>query len=105
VQTISKPVAEKTVTPAITPPDTAPAIAQMSEAQASTSGAAVGEPVSYGSAKISEDTRNRILIFAGVAAVTGALLYSMSYVTAGAFTGRRPVPVRYIVPINGAVRS
>lgn len=95
-----KPVTQKAA-PTISPPDTAPAINQMNEAQAATE----VTPVTYSSARISDETRNRIFIFAGVAAVTGALLYTMSYVTMGALTGRRPVPVRYVVPVNGAARS
>lgn len=87
--------------PAPAPVDTAPAIENMTAAQATKS----TQPVSYNSNRISDDTRNRILMLAGVATVTGALLYTISFIGATVPASRREIPIRYIVPVREVVAS
>jgi len=85
--------------------DTAPQVAALTAAQAQDS-AASAKTVTYTSNKISNETRDRILIMAAVAGITATLLYIMSLIGTGASASRRQqVPVRYIVPIKeGALR-
>jgi len=82
------------------PVDTAPAIANMTTAQADTS----SQPVTYTSERMSDETRNRLMILAGVAAVTGGLLYTMSFIGTAPATQKRGIPIRYIVPVREIVR-
>lgn len=99
------PTPQITPAPAITqepsaPLDTAADVAVMTAAQAT----ADGQAVAYTSQRITTETRDRLMILGGVAAVAGGLLYTLSYV--GAFsTSRRPIPVRYIVPVREVVTS
>lgn len=82
------------------PVDTAADVTAMTTAQATTS----GQTVAYTSQRISDETRDRLIALAGVALVTGGLLYTMSYF--GAFSAsRRPIPVRYIVPVREVATS
>jgi len=81
-----------------TPVDTAPEIATMATAQADTT----SEAVTYTSERMSEETRNRLMILAGVAAVTGGLLYTMSFIGTAPATQKRGIPIRYIVPVREA---
>jgi len=95
------PVTPQIISPAATPRieevvDTAPAIAQMTQAQAVTT----GQTVTYTSQKISEEIRNRLIALATVALVTGSALYVMSLFTATAPATRRTIPIRYIVPVR-----
>lgn len=84
--------------------DTAPASAALTTAQAADKSAATAQTVNYTSNRISDETRNRILMFAGVAAVTATLLYTISLIGAGVPAAtRRAIPVRYIVPIKEGI--
>jgi len=93
-----QPAPEPT-TPA--PVDTTPAINAMTAAQS----AKPVQPVTYTSQKISNETRNRIFILAGIAAVTGGLLYTISFIGATAPAMKREIPIRYIVPIREGITS
>ncbi|MDB5179746.1 MAG: hypothetical protein JWN12_378 [Candidatus Saccharibacteria bacterium] len=88
-------------TPAPATVDTEPAIANMTAAQAGKN----TQAVSYTSGRLSDETRNRILILAGVATVTGALLYTISFIGATEPTSRREIPIRYIVPVREVITS
>jgi len=90
--------AQPSVVETSAPVDTAPAIANMAEAQATTS----SESVTYTSERMSDATRNRLMILAGVAAVTGGLLYTMSFIGATSASQKRGIPIRYIVPVREA---
>jgi len=102
-QTATPVVAKAPVTPQIvsapTPVDTAPAIANMSSAQAEKN----TQAVTYTSSKLSDETRNRILMLAGVATITGALLYTISFISVAAPVTRRNIPIRYIVPVREGI--
>jgi cytoskeletal protein RodZ len=100
-----QPVTAKPAQPAAPVVDTAPQVATLTAAQAQDS-AASAKTVTYTSNKISNETRDRILIMAAVAGITATLLYIMSLIGTGASASRRQqVPVRYIVPIKeGALR-
>ena len=93
-QVVSQPAIAETPAPV----DTAPAIANMATAQTHTS----SEAVTYTSERMSEETRNRLMILAGVAAVTGGLLYTMSFIGTAPATQKRGIPIRYIVPVREA---
>ena len=83
------------------PVDTAPQIASMTAAQAADVAKAT-DTVSYTSARISNETRDRILMLAGVAAITGGLLYTISLIGSTP-TPRREIPIRYIVPVREGI--
>jgi hypothetical protein len=94
-QTAPQPVLQ----PAAQPVDTAPAIATMTVAQ-SNKGA---QPIQYTSSRLADDTRNRILLLAGVAAITGMLLYMISLIGTAKPSVKRDIPIRYIVPVREAM--
>jgi len=94
-QIVSQPVVAEPVE------DTAPAIAKMAVAQTDKN----TEAVAYTSAALSDETRDRLFIFAGIATVAGALLYTLSVIGAAAPASKRAIPVRYIVPVREAITS
>jgi hypothetical protein len=97
----SQVVTQPAVTPTPTPVDTAPAINAMTAAQTDKS----TQPVTYISNILPDDTRNRIFILAGVAALTGALLYTISFIGVAAPAMKREIPIRYIVPVREGITS
>jgi len=98
-QIVSQPAVVETPAPV----DTAPQVASTAAAQAATDSTKTQE-VTYTSQRLSDESRNRILILAVVAATTAALLYTMSLF--GATEPKRAaIPVRYIVPVREASTS
>lgn len=78
--------------------DTAPAIEQMVAAQAEKS----ADPVSYTTNRISDDTRDRLLISAGVATLASAVMYALTLIGGAASTPmggamRRKIPIQEVV--------
>ncbi|RWZ78311.1 MAG: hypothetical protein EOT05_00915 [Candidatus Microsaccharimonas sossegonensis] len=80
MQTVTSQVTpvEPQTSKSVTPIDTAPASANITAAQAEKA----PTPVRYTSAKLSDEARNRLLVFAGVTVLTGSLLYTMSFIGA-----------------------
>jgi len=78
--------------------DMASSIAAMAAVQAKT----VSQPVTYPSARLSDEVRNRLIIMAAVAAITGGLLYTMSFIGTTPTNPRRDIPIRYIFPVKEA---
>jgi len=78
--------------------DTAALIATMAAAQAKTG----SQPVVYTSGRLSDEVRNRLIILAAVAAITGGLLYTMSFIGTTPTNPRRNIPIRYIFPVKEA---
>jgi len=83
-----------TVQPAAT--DTAPAIAAMAQAQALTN----SQPVTYTSARLPDAARDRLVLIAAIAAITGGLLYTMSFIGGTPLGPKQGIPIRYIVPVR-----
>jgi len=96
-------VSQPAVVEAPKPVDTAPQVASTAAAQATTDSTKAQE-VTYTSQRLSDASRDRILIMAVVAATTAALLYTMSLFGA-AEPKRAAIPVRYIVPVREASTS
>lgn len=88
--------------PEVVPPapvvNTAPQIATMAAAQATPQ----SQQISYTSSRISDTTRNQILIVAATTAVVGGILYTLGMI-GGATPTRRSIPVRYVVPIKESI--
>ena len=103
---VATPAPKQVVTPQIVaqpaaapePVDTAPEVVSTAAAQATTDNKP--QPVTYTSQRLSDETRNRIIIMAVVAATTGALLYTMSMFGAAATEPKRAIPVRYTIPVR-----
>jgi cytoskeletal protein RodZ len=77
------------------PPDTAAAAQTTTAAQSHV--ASIVKPVTYTSHQISDELRNRLMLFAGALAFTGLGIYSLTLI-------RRPqirhIPVRHVIPVE-----
>ena len=78
------------------PPDTAVDSQLTSTAQANSE--SIVTPVTYTSQQISDELRDRLIMLAGVLAVSGLALYGITFV--GAKSVARPIPVRRVIPVE-----
>lgn len=82
--------------------NTAPSIATMASAQAT---GMESTPVTYTSNRISEETRNQLMIVSATAVVTSLVMYGLTLIGGGMRAAATAAPVRYKIPIKEVISN